>query len=99
MISGANENELEIANARAEILLMCGSETLKVIDKYYKQQLESYENMRKETIEFVESMEYCGQEDYFYDNKAKDPCGNDNTFNDSKNKLLNILNKVGGSDE
>ena len=42
-------------------------------------------------IEFVESMEYCGQEDYFYDNKSKDPCGNDNTFNDSKNKLLDIL--------
>ena len=37
-------------------------------------------------IEFVESMEYCGQEDYFYDKKSKDPCGNDNTFNDSKNK-------------
>lgn len=42
-------------------------------------------------IEFVESMEYCGQEDYFYDNKSNDPCGNDNTFNDSKNKLLSIL--------
>lgn len=42
-------------------------------------------------IEFVESMEYCGQEDYFYDNKSEDPCGNDNTFNDSKNKLLDIL--------
>lgn len=42
-------------------------------------------------IEFVESMEYCGQEDYFYDKKSKDPCGNDNTFNDSKNKLLDIL--------
>ncbi len=41
--------------------------------------------------EFVESMEYCGQEDYFYDKKSKDPCGNDNTFNDSKNKLLSIL--------
>lgn len=47
-------------------------------------------------IEFVESMEYCGQEDYFYDNKSKDPCGNDNTFNDSKNKLLDILK---GSDK
>lgn len=42
-------------------------------------------------IEFVESMEYCGQEDYFYDKKSKDPCGNDNTFNDSKYKLLDIL--------
>lgn len=42
-------------------------------------------------IEFVESMEYCGQEDYFYDKNSKDPCGNDNTFNDSKNKLLSIL--------
>ena len=42
------------------------------------------------TIEFVESMEYCGQEDYFYDNKSEDPCGN-NTYNDSKNKLLSIL--------
>jgi predicted transcriptional regulator len=42
-------------------------------------------------IEFVDSMEYCGQEDYFYDLKASDVCGNDNTFNDSKYKLLKIL--------
>ena len=50
----------------------------------------------KETIDFVESMEYCGQEDYFYDLKAKDECGNDNTFDDSKHKLLEILK---GSDK
>jgi hypothetical protein len=81
MISGANENELEIANARADVLLMCGSETLKVIDKYYKQQLEAYKNMRKEAINFVEHL--------------------DNVFIDDKKQelILNILNKVGGSDE
>ena len=54
-------------------------------------EIERLNNIIKETIDFVESMEYCGQEDYFYDNKSKDACGNDNTFNDSKNKLLNIL--------
>ena len=53
-------------------------------------------NIIKETIDFVESMEYCGQEDYFYDLKAKDECGNDNTFDDSKHKLLEILK---GSDK
>lgn len=68
-------------------------------NKQLKKQLEAYKNTRKEAIEFIESMEYCGQEDYFYDNKAKDPCGNDNTFNDSKNKLLNILNKVGENND
>ena len=40
---------------------------------------------------FVESMEYCGQEDYFYDEQADDPCGNDNIFDESKVKLLKIL--------
>lgn len=49
------------------------------------------ENKIDKAIEFVESMKYCGQEDYFYDNKSEDPCGNDNTFDDSKNKLLDIL--------
>ena len=53
-------------------------------------------NIIKETIDFVESMEYCGQEDYFYDLKAKDECGNDNTFDDSKHNLLEILK---GSDK
>ncbi len=47
----------------------------------------------KEARDFVESMEYCGQEDYFYDLKTQDHCGNDNTFNDSKHKLLEILDK------
>ena len=56
----------------------------------YTRQLE---NIIKEVRDFVESMEYCGQEDYFYDLKAKDECGNDNTFNDSKYKLLEILDK------
>ena len=47
----------------------------------------------KEARDFVESMEYCGQEDYFYDLKTQDHCGNDNTFNDSKHKFLEILDK------
>ena len=54
-------------------------------------EIERLNNIIKETIDFVESMEYCGQEDYFYDLKAKDECGNDNTFDDSKHKLLEIL--------
>ena len=50
-------------------------------------------------IEFVNSMEYCGEEDYFYDLKANDVCGNDNTFNDSKYKLLDILKGSGKDNE
>jgi hypothetical protein len=42
-------------------------------------------------IEFVESMEYMGYEDYFYDLKANDINGNDNCFEDSQRKLLSIL--------
>lgn len=87
MISGANENELEIANARAEILLMCGNETLKVIDKYYKQQLEAYENMRKEMLEMINYYGITEEEndDWFARYIFKE--------------FLSILNKVGGSDE
>lgn len=58
---------------------------------YIKKHINNLQSKIDKAIEFVESMEYCGQEDYFYDNKSKDPCGNDNTFNDSKNKLLDIL--------
>lgn len=58
---------------------------------YIKKHINNLQFKIEKAIEFVESMEYCGQEDYFYDNKSKDPCGNDNTFNDSKNKLLDIL--------
>ena len=56
-------------------------------------EIERLNNIIKKAIDFVESMEYCGQEDYFYDLKAEDECGNDNTFNDSKYKLLEILDK------
>ena len=58
---------------------------------YMLHKIDNLQSKIDKAIEFVESMEYCGQEDYFYDNKSKDPCGNDNTFNDSKNKLLDIL--------
>lgn len=57
----------------------------------YKQERDIYKQRNEKAVEFVKSMEYCGQEDYFYDLKSKDPCGNDNTFNDSKYNLLNIL--------
>ena len=56
-----------------------------------QQELERYKNIIDKTINFIESMEYCGQEDYFYDEQALDPCGNDNTFEQSKTKLLDIL--------
>ena len=79
MISGANENELEIANARADIMLMCGIETLKVIDKYYEQQLETYENMRKDLLDLI-----------LYQYPALSQ-----SESDFKDDLLNILNKVG----
>ena len=60
---------------------------------YMLHEIDNLQSKIDKAIEFVESMEYCGQEDYFYDNKSKDPSGNDNTFNDSKNKLLDILNE------
>ena len=46
-----------------------------------RKQLEAYENMRKEAIEFIKDMQF--QYDDFKD----------------LDFLLNILNKVGGSDE
>ena len=42
-------------------------------------------------IDFVDSMEYCGQEDYFNDRIANDPDGNSSNFEGSKNELLKIL--------
>ena len=38
MISGANEEELELSNARANILLNCYSSDLETVDKYYKKE-------------------------------------------------------------
>ena len=70
-----------------------------ITDTIENRQLEEIERLHsiiKEVRDFVESMEYCGQEDYFYDLKAQDECGNDNTFDDSKHKLLEILK---GSDK
>ena len=47
MISGANEKELDLANARADILLMCGAEQLKLVDEYYENQITNLENKNK----------------------------------------------------
>ena len=99
MISGANENELEIANARADIWLMCGSETLKVIDKYYEQQLEAYENMRKEEINYLHNLRNFKIK---YNKKSATNPIEEELFASDKDfikDLLNILNKVGGSDD
>lgn len=51
-----------------------------------KKQLKAYENMRKELINFIE------------EHKIKDYYGME-FINTDVNNLLNILNKVGGSDE
>lgn len=66
---------------------------LSTLNTSLREDRDKCKNIIKEAIDFVESMEYCGQEDYFYDLKAEDECGNDNTFNDSKHKLLEILDK------
>jgi hypothetical protein len=44
-------------------------------------------------IDFLESMDYCGKEDYFVDKTTvdKDPCGNDNSYYDSAERLYKIL--------
>lgn len=46
MISGASDEELEIANARADVLLKCGSEVLEILDKTN----EEYEKKLKSAI-------------------------------------------------
>ena len=82
----------ERLNKRIEDLNAINEEH-RILNGMIRKQLKQKENIIKEAREFVESMEYCGYEDYFYDLKANDRCGNDNTFNDSKYKLLDILDK------
>lgn len=89
MISGANENELEIANARADVLLSINDDRQHLLGliKYweeecfrYKKENEAYENMRKELIKefnFYETTEW-GIKGY-----------------EILEKFRNILNKVG----
>lgn len=54
---------------------------------------EELQNRIDKAIDFLESMDYCGQEDYFCDKKTvdKDPCGNNNSFYDSLERAINIL--------
>ena len=86
MISGANENELEIANARADVLLSINDDRQHLLGliKYweeecfrYKKENEAYENMRKEAIEYTKS--------HFKEMVA----------DEEAQILLDILNKVG----
>ena len=56
--------------------------------RYAGETIETYENMRKEAIELIENIDVSITEylhGFGYENR--------------KNDLLNILNKVGGSDE
>ena len=94
MISGANENELEIANARADVLLSIDDDRqhLRGLIKYWREecfkqdkQLEAYENMRKEAIKYIEDNSAFLENDEY------------EVFN--KRELLNILNKVGEDNE
>ena len=58
-------------------------------EKYHYESMILDDNEAKFIHDYIINLQ--SKEDYFYDNKTKDPCGNDNTFNDSKNKLLSIL--------
>ena len=44
-------------------------------------------------IDFLESMDYCGKEDYFCDKTTvdEDPDGNNNSYYDSAERLYKIL--------
>lgn len=82
--------EFENEDGTIDNVLLLRPNEIKAVE-YRLQELERYKNIIDKTINFIESMEYCGQEDYFYDEQALDPCGNDNTFEESKTKLLDIL--------
>ena len=64
-----------------------GSEFIIPRDEFEKiiEQLEAYENMRKEAIEYIEDNSVFLENDEYEVLNKKD--------------LLNILNKIGGSDE
>ena len=51
MISGASEEELELANARANILLNCYSSDLETVDKYYEKEIDRLNNLNKQLVE------------------------------------------------
>ena len=57
MISGANEKELDLATARADILLMCGAEQLKMVDEYYENQITNLQQENKQLKETLKDIE------------------------------------------
>ena len=71
--------------------------------KYLQNQLEAYENMRKEAIEYLNNFSVDKSFSFplmkrWEENQVKSSI--DYEFNDTlKKDLLNIINKVGGSDE
>ena len=56
--------------------------------RYLQKQLEAYENMRKEAIEFIKK--YCIDDEFYINLTYKEK---------AMIEVLNILNKVGGNDE
>lgn len=67
------------------------NEVDKMILDERKAEIEELKSRIIKAIDFVDSMEYCGQEDYFNDRIANDPDGNSSNFEGSKNELLKIL--------
>lgn len=54
MISGANEKELDLATARTDILLMCGTEQLKIVDEYYENQITNLQQKIDKAIDMLD---------------------------------------------
>ena len=55
--------------------------------------IEDLQGRIDKAIDFLESMDYCGQEDYFCDKTTvdEDPDGNNNSYYDSAERLYKIL--------
>ena len=55
--------------------------------------IEELQDRIDKAIDFLESMDYCGQEDYFCDKTTvdADPNGNNNSYYDSAERLYKIL--------
>lgn len=84
--SSIQENKDKIAKLIKQNL------NLKNKNKKLKKQLEAYENMRKEAIEYIENY-------YIFDDENGEYYQTHDFDKSNAKKLHDILNKVGGSDE
>lgn len=87
---------LEFDEIKDKVAYPTSQNKIEQLEKYIEvreQEIEELQDRIDKAIDFLESMDYCGQEDYFCDKTTvdEDPNGNNNSYYDSAEKLYKIL--------